>query len=94
MREPTVVLPETLTLMITPHVSLPSYPNCRYGYGWVICNPPGEPLNVYHDGVSSGYRTLITRAPEQDVTVIMLSSGTFDWAVSMARSLWRFALGL
>ena len=94
MREPTLVLPETLALMITPHANWPYDPDCGYGYGWVICDRAGEPLNVYHDGVSSGYRTLITRAPGEDVTVIMLSNGTFDWAASMAHGLWRFALGL
>ena len=94
MREPTLVLPETLALMITPHANWPYDPECGYGYGWVICDRAGEPLNVYHDGVSSGYRTLITRAPGEDVTVIMLSNGTFDWAVPMAHGLWRFALGL
>lgn len=94
LRDPTVVSPETAELMITPHAVWPYDPDCGYGYGWVICDRPGEPLNAFHDGVSSGYRTFITRAPEEGVTVIMLSNGRFDWAISMADDLWRFALGL
>jgi CubicO group peptidase (beta-lactamase class C family) len=89
LRDATLVSPETAALMTTPHVSMGG--DCGYGYGWIICNRPGGYANVWHNGITSGYRTRITRAPELHVSVIMLSNGSTDWG-PMAEDLLRFTV--
>jgi CubicO group peptidase (beta-lactamase class C family) len=58
-----------------PHVSIPSDPNAKYGYGLMISNYRGVRV-VEHGGSRSGYGSVIKMAPEHRFAVIVLGNRT------------------
>lgn len=49
-----------------------------YGYGWVINEVKGMTMH-HHGGGLNGFRTLISRFPSSEFSIIMFSNGSFDW---------------
>lgn len=47
-----------------------------YGYGWQIKNYRGREM-FFHGGSLRGYITRITRIPEEDTVIVILSNGSF-----------------
>ena len=80
LRDVTLVSRETLDLAFTPHI--PSWPNCSYGYGWVVCGN-GESTRHEHAGSKQGFRTSIVRIPEETLAIIMVSNGSYEWAYDL-----------
>ncbi len=62
----------TLELAFTSHESK------GYGYGWDIRSQYGSERHA-HGGAFNGFRTQITRFPEKQFSVIILSNGTYEW---------------
>lgn len=95
LRSPTLVSPETLAVMFTPHVQLPNLPECSYGYGWFVCDGwEGLPFTIDHTGRLLAFTTHILRIPEEELTVLMLANGTFwAWAYDLTVDLSNFLLG-
>jgi CubicO group peptidase (beta-lactamase class C family) len=93
LRNPEIISEQTLGMMRTHYATRPN-PDCGYGYGWVICDFAGEPLNIYHTGRIHGYRNVIDLAPDEGVAVIMLSNGSYDWAIGFEYAVYRLYLGL
>lgn len=92
LRNPQIISEQTFALMHTHHATRPD--SCGYGYGWVICDFAGEPLNILHNGLIFGYRSVIDLAPAEGVAVIILSNGNYDWAYNLEYMLYRAYLGL
>jgi len=80
LRSGTLLSPDTAALMFTRHITYAG--DCGYGYGWVICNY-ADGVYQGHNGREFAFRTLIEREPELDVTVIMLSNGSYEWAYEL-----------
>lgn len=72
IRRGSLLSPDTAALMFTNHVA---HAGGCYGYGWVICNGG---MYQGHNGREYAFRTLIEREPASDVTVIMLSNGSYE----------------
>jgi len=69
----------------------PHYDDCGYGYGWLACNTRVGFLQ-HHGGRGNGFRTAIDRHPGEDVTVIMLSNGSYEWTYEIGPDLMEFYL--
>ncbi len=85
LRDITLVSSETLDLIFTRHVARPdlTFGDCHYGYGWILCDVEGWPPEQEHTGRSLGFRTAIMRIPSEDLAILMLSNGSFDWAYEL-----------
>jgi CubicO group peptidase (beta-lactamase class C family) len=70
---------EMLEAALTPHVSIPSLPfappydETSYGYGWFVGERLGHRV-VGHGGSYSGYRAMIERYPDDEISIIILSN--------------------
>ena len=67
---------DQLDLMITPHAKIPDGTilgknDLAYGYGWAIGEDFGR-KSVWHTGGTAGFSSIITRFPEDQVTIIVL----------------------
>lgn len=49
-----------------------------YGYGWVL-SEKNEDKIIIHTGGNQGFRALLTKIPNKDVTIIILSNGSHGW---------------
>ncbi len=88
LRNGTLLSPDSAALMFTSHVVYAG--DCGYGYGWVICNY-ADGVYQGHNGSDFAYRTLIEREPESDVTIIMLSNGSYnEWVYALGPALRDF----
>lgn len=71
--------PESKRLMFTPYVKDDVWGDLGYGYGWLIGTRTiaGKPRLVHeHGGNANGFRTLVTRYPEEGkLVVIFLNEG-------------------
>jgi len=70
-----VLLPEVIAQISTPHVSIQSQPDAKYGYGLMISNYRGLRI-VEHGGSRSGYGSVIKMAPDYRFGVIVLGNRT------------------
>jgi CubicO group peptidase (beta-lactamase class C family) len=70
-----VLLPEVIAQISTPHVSIQSQPDSKYGYGLMISNYRGLRI-VEHGGSRSGYGSVIKMAPDYRFGVIVLGNRT------------------
>lgn len=70
-----VLSPEVIAKISTPHVSIQSQPDSRYGYGLMISNYRGLRI-VEHGGSRSGYGSVIKMAPDHKFGVIVLGNRT------------------
>ncbi|MDP4181682.1 MAG: serine hydrolase [Bacillota bacterium] len=70
-----LVSKKTMDLIFTPHVDtkLIGY----YGYGWVI-QGEGKDKEIYHDGSMLGFNSIISRFPERNTGIIILSNNNFN----------------
>ncbi|GCF10852.1 serine hydrolase domain-containing protein [Dictyobacter arantiisoli] len=68
----TLVDAETQRLMFTP-LRLPDGRCVEYGFGWSFSTYRGKSLTC-HGGWANGYRTLVARFLEDDLTIIILSN--------------------
>jgi CubicO group peptidase (beta-lactamase class C family) len=66
-----LVSKETLTTIFTSMVSVPDLGG--YGYGWVISQQSGHRV-ISHSGGFSGFVSQITRYPDDQVTIIVLTN--------------------
>jgi len=95
IRDAALLSPDTLALMFTRHVDIPvekrvsHFDDCDYGYGWMTCSAKVGPL-LHHGGRTGGFRTLIDRDPAANVTVIMLSNGSYEWTFEIGDDLIEF----
>ena len=62
---------ELLDLMFTPHVKVDK--KMSYGYGWIVGELNGHQV-ASHSGGIEGFVTDISRYPDDDVTIIILSN--------------------
>ena len=68
-----------------------SYSNDNYGYGWAILK--WEDKDWYlHQGGLNGYSTLIARFPEDRISIIILSNGSYDWIGTLHNEIAQFLL--
>jgi CubicO group peptidase (beta-lactamase class C family) len=63
----------TLEEMFTPRIPIEQMPDFSYAYGWMVGEKYGHPM-IQHGGTIGGYYTLITRYPQERITVILLSN--------------------
>ncbi|MDB6124079.1 MAG: hypothetical protein JWQ71_3072 [Pedosphaera sp.] len=68
-----LVSKKTLDEAYTPGKSTEHGDHIKYGFGWYLTDYHGR-RNIWHSGDSIGFRTHITRFPDQKVTVIVLSN--------------------
>jgi CubicO group peptidase (beta-lactamase class C family) len=65
--------------LFTPHVSVPSFPfappydETSYGYGWFVGERLGHRV-AGHGGTYKGFRALIERYPDDQISIIVLSN--------------------
>ncbi|WP_035375079.1 serine hydrolase [Pseudoduganella violaceinigra] len=75
----TLLKPESKRLMFTPYIKDDVWGDLGYGYGWLIGTRTiaGKPRLVHeHGGNGNGFRTLVTRYPEDGaLVVIFLNEG-------------------
>jgi CubicO group peptidase (beta-lactamase class C family) len=70
---------EMLEAVFTPHVSIPSlsfappYEETSYGYGWFVGERLGHRV-AGHGGTYKGFRALIERYPDDEISIIVLSN--------------------
>jgi len=62
-----------LEQMFTPHVTIPNRGGATYGYGWRFMNEDGRPV-IEHTGMINGFVSIITRYPEDQIVIIILSN--------------------
>ena len=75
----------------TKRLAYTSYESDNYGYGWGIRKM--EDYEHYaHGGGLAGYRTLISRIPSKEFTVIILSNGSYDWIYQLRNEIVRVYL--
>ncbi len=67
-----LVSQKTLDAMFTAYVVIPDSGGQSYGYGWVI--RLGTPRLIMHDGVLTGFRSVIFRYPDDKTTIIVLAN--------------------
>jgi CubicO group peptidase (beta-lactamase class C family) len=67
--------PAVIAKLAAPHVSIPSQPDAKYGYGLMSGNYRGVRV-VEHGGSRSGYGSIIKMAPEHRFAVIVLGNRT------------------
>jgi CubicO group peptidase (beta-lactamase class C family) len=81
-----LVSKETLATIFTPMVPIPA--GGSYGYGWIISQYAGHRL-IWHGGKLSGFVSQITRFPDDQITIILLSNmdkeDTYQITNSLAR---------
>ncbi|EEF59390.1 serine hydrolase domain-containing protein [Pedosphaera parvula] len=68
-----LVSKKTFEAAYTPGKSTEHENGIRYGFGWFLSEYRGL-KHIYHTGDSIGFRTIISRFPEQHFTVIVLSN--------------------
>jgi CubicO group peptidase (beta-lactamase class C family) len=66
-----LVSKETLTTIFTSMVPTPD--RGAYGYGWFISQQSGHRV-IWHDGNMPGFISQITRYPDDQVTIIVLTN--------------------
>ncbi len=75
----TLLKPESKRQMFTPYIKDDVWGDLSYGYGWLIGTRTiaGKPRLVHeHGGNGNGFRTLVTRYPEEGkLVVILLNEG-------------------
>lgn len=59
--------------MLAPQVDIPGSEEMSYGYGWAMGSENGRPY-MGHTGQMEGFNVILTRYPEDQVTVIVLSN--------------------
>jgi CubicO group peptidase (beta-lactamase class C family) len=70
---------ELLETVFSPHIAITSIPiapyegETNYGYGWII-GQEGTHKAIGHPGALSGFRTMISRYPDDKLTIIVLSN--------------------
>ena len=64
--------PETWKLAFTP-VTATDDPSTRYGFGWRISDHRGH-RTLWHSGESRGFRNVLIRFPDNDLTVVVLTN--------------------
>ena len=69
---------EQLVSAATLELAFTSHQSRGYGYGWDVRSHVGN-IRYAHGGAFNGYRTQITRFPEKQFSVIILSNGTYEW---------------
>jgi CubicO group peptidase (beta-lactamase class C family) len=73
----TLLPAEALEEMFAAQFTFPPLPGSAYpmayGYGWLILENPDR-RTVYHPGSWPGFRSLLGRYPDDDVTIIVLSN--------------------
>ena len=69
---------DTLVSLESLQKAFTSYHSDGYGYGWAIGQFKGL-LWYSHDGGLNGYRSSISRFPQKEISIIILSNGSFDW---------------
>jgi CubicO group peptidase (beta-lactamase class C family) len=62
-----------LDQMFAPHVTIPNRGGAAYGYGWRVWNE-GERPAIEHTGMIYGFVSIITRYPEDQIVIILLSN--------------------
>lgn len=62
-----------------------SYVPENYGYGWGVYVLDSDPeKNIYgHLGGYDGFKTAISRIPDNGLTIITLSNGEYNWAYDL-----------
>ena len=73
LAEGALVSPELQDAMFTAHATIPDSGGMGYGYGWVIAEMFGQPMQ-YHSGGIEGFVSNITRFPQDGTVIIMLSN--------------------
>lgn len=69
-----LVSQELLDEMFAPSVPIPDNPfGLAYGYGWFVGRPEGRMANQ-HGGVVPGFSSAMSRCPDDNVTIIVLSN--------------------
>jgi len=59
--------------MFTPYMLNVGGTEYGYGYGWAIGTRNGRPIH-WHGGESDGFRSIIARYPDDQITIIVLSN--------------------
>jgi CubicO group peptidase (beta-lactamase class C family) len=68
-----LVSKKTFEAAYTPGKSTEHGDGIKYGFGWFLADYRGL-KHIYHTGDSIGFRTIISRFPDQNFTVIILSN--------------------
>lgn len=66
-----LVSKETLATIFTSMVAIPN--DGEYGYGWIISQQSGHRV-IWHDGFVYGFVSQITRYPDDQVTILVLTN--------------------
>ena len=62
-----------LEQMFSPHVTIPNRGGATYGYGWRLEKEGDRPI-IEHTGMIYGFVSIITRYPEDQLVIIILSN--------------------
>ncbi len=82
----TVLEPESVELLTTPHVSEGTGSGTFYAYGWVI-EESGAGKLVWHDGGNGFFYGHLYRYVDADLQVVVLANETNDAADTLTRAL-------
>jgi CubicO group peptidase (beta-lactamase class C family) len=68
------LVPQTyLDQMFSSYAVTPYYGGLGYGYGWFIGTERDQSIHT-HSGIIDGYTTIITRYPNEKITIIVLGN--------------------
>lgn len=59
--------------MFAPHATIPDQEGWSYGYGWYVGTERGRPV-TQHGGAINGFFSIVTRYPNEQIVIIMLSN--------------------
>lgn len=62
-----------LDKMFAPYATMPDSGGWAYGYGWLIGTERGRPVTKHGGGID-GFTTLVTRYPNEQIVIIVLSN--------------------
>ncbi len=84
LRRETLLSPESFDLIFTRHAQRDfEWGDCAYGYGWNICDVEGWPNYQDHTGELLGYHSMTIRLPEDELAIMMVSNGDYEWAYEL-----------
>lgn len=81
VEEGRLLRPETWRMAFTPWVATDDLR--QYGFGWFLSQHRGGAL-IYHDGTTTGFRTVVVRLPERRLSAVVLTNRTHADPLALA----------